>query len=204
MLVISKVILLISCVNHIHEIVHVQVRGTLEAALKPSLKRGSSQRSSALKSALARAEGLLQEVTGDEYVQTDHAADTGQVDGLDSDLEEQDSCSNDTASRVDSSAADGASSETSLSSEQSRRRPGRFASAVSQVLRMVGQARRQLEADNEERHKAEQQAAEELKVRKERQRLEKERRQAEVKDFVEFLQFLRRADRYDHLLGRHS
>ena len=161
----------------------LQVRGTLEAALKPSLKRGSSQRSSALKSALARAETLLQDVTGGESAEPDQAPDLAIQDDLDSGLDELETSSTDATSRVGSSAAaEEDFSETSGSSgHQPRRQQGRFA-AASQILRMVGQARKQLEADNEERLKAEQQAAEEQRQRKERQKLDKEKRLAEVKE----------------------
>ena len=162
----------------------LQVRGTLEAALKTSLKRGSSQRSSALKSALARAETLLQDVTGGESAEPDQMPDLAFQDDLDSGLDELETSSTDATSRVGSSAAaEEESSETSGSSgHQPRRQQGRFAAAVSQILRMVGQARKQLEADNEERLKAEQQAAEEQRQRKERQKLDKEKRLAEVKE----------------------
>lgn len=160
----------------------MQVRGTLEAALKPSLKRGSSQRSSALKSALARAEILLQEVTGGESAEADHEAGSRRPDGQDTGLDDLETSSYDAESRAGSSvAADEASSETS-SGQRPQSRPGRFATAVTQVLRMVGQARRQLEADNEERRKAEVQAAEEQRLRKERQKIDKEKRLAELKE----------------------
>lgn len=162
----------------------LQVRGTLEAALKPSLKRGSSQRSSALKNALARAETLLQDVTGGEPAETDLGPDPASQDDLDSGLDDQETSDTDATSRFGSSAtAEEESSETSGSSDQQpRRQQGRFAAAVSQVLRMVGQARKQLEADNEERRKAEQQAADEQRQRKERQKAEKEKRLAELKE----------------------
>ncbi|KAK9864565.1 hypothetical protein WJX84_000508 [Apatococcus fuscideae] len=161
-----------------------EVRGTLEAALKPSLKRGSSQRSTALKSALARAEILLQDFTGGEPAETEKVPDLAAQGDLDLGLDDLETSSTDATSRVGSSAtAEGASSETSGSSDhQPRRQQGRFATAVSQVLRMVGQARKQLEADSEERQKAEQQAAEEQRQRKERQKLDKEKRLAELKE----------------------
>ena len=139
----------------------MQVRGTLEAALKPSPKRGSSQRNSALKAALVRAELLLKEVTDTETCPTHPSGARHESSPI---ANEQTLGLEDPTSRGDTSLAALSVQEPNNGGRRSNNQPkrwqGRLRRAVAQVLLTIGQAHQQLEADFEQRREAEGKAAE--------------------------------------------